>query len=281
MMWNKLSVLSKLAILPLLGASLTACGLADNGSNDGGADSNGEGTAGGTGSGDDDGQDTGAAGQASTIYEVQKGEVPEGTIVQIDNVVVTSPVLYDKGAVFVQHPEGGEYSGIYLYMYSEVVDAHDLQPGDVINLRGEYTEFYDMSEITVRGIADIEKVSSGEVPSPAVVNPADVATGGPLSENYESVLVRVENVECTNPDLGHGEFQVAQSLTVTDFFMGDVQPKIGDHFDSITGPLIYGFEEFKVAPRTLDDLAGWQGGGGTGGDVQYETVAGIVPMRPD
>jgi len=227
------------------------CSLADNGSNDSTADAG------------DDGDTDEQGPRDATIYELQGQMVPPSTIVKLSNVVVTSHVNFEEGGVFVQEQDGGEFSGIYMFMYTEVVDNVPLQVGDVIDVIGEYTEYYQFSELTVRSVADVTVTGSVPPLEPAVVAPADVATGGPKAEAYEGVLVRVENVEVTNADLGHGDFQVAGSLVVDDWFLfvEDMTPRppMGVVFDSITGPLMYSFEEYKLAPRTLDDFVG--GGG--------------------
>lgn len=216
---------------------------------------------------------SGSAG-AVTIYDIQQGKVPVDSVVEIKNVVLTTPVMYDEGAVFVQEMAGGEYSGIYLYMYSEVIDGLELAPGDVVNVKGTYTEFYDFSEITVTSLADLQVVSSGPVPAPALVNAADVGTGGSKAEAYESVLVKVEGVMVTDADPGFGEFEVDGVLRIDDFFYPFMGPEVnnGDVFDSIVGPLMWNFDNFKIAPRSLDDL---EGGGGsttsTTGDTDTDT----------
>lgn len=202
-----------------------------------------------------------------TIYDIQKGMVPVDSVVEIKNVVLTTPVMYDEGAVFVQEMAGGEYSGIYLYMYSEVIDSLDLTPGDVVNVKGTYTEFFDFSEITVTSSADLQIVSSGPVPEPALVAAADVGTNGAKAEAYESVLVKVENVMVTDAAPGFGEFEVDGVLRIDDFFYPFEGPMVsnGDVFTSIVGPVMWSFDNFKIAPRSLDDLDG-------GGDTTTTTT---------
>ena len=93
-----------------------------------------------------------------------------------------------------------------------------LAPGDVVNLIGTYSEYYGKSEITIAGAADITVTGTTTIPAPALVQPADVIAGGADAESYEGVLVRVEDVACTNPDLGYGEFEVTGGLPVDDYF---------------------------------------------------------------
>ncbi len=243
------------------------------------------------------GSETGSVGGKVTIYEIQQGMVAEKSIVEIENVIVSTPVQSEKSAIFVQEMPGGEYSGIYVYMYDEVLMSLDLVPGDVVTLKGEYTEFYGSSQITVAAPSDISIVSSGSPPVPEVVNAADVATGGSKSEAYESVLIAVENVTVSNPDLGFGDFEVDSSLIVTDFFYPKMGPKVtqGASIDRISGALLFSFDEFRLAPRSVDDIEGIGGDptttsttgststssttNGTGGSGQtiYELQMDMVP----
>jgi len=73
----------------------------------------------------------------------------------------------------------------------------------------------------------------------------------------EGVLVRVLDVETTHtwPDCPHdyGEFEVTGGLRIDD--MGaHWTAHLGDTFASITGPLHYTFGNYKIEPRSLDDI---------------------------
>jgi hypothetical protein len=83
-----------------------------------------------------------------------------------------------------------------------------------------------------------------------------------MAEPYESVLVRVENVEVTNPDPGFYNLEVDGVLLVEPFFMELGQHAMGTVFTSITGPLMYSFEAFRIRPRTQADLVVNDVGGG-------------------
>src|SRR5690606_2253996 len=124
-----------------------------------------------TGEGDGDGDSSGAA----TIYAIQQGEIGEGTIVTVEGRVVASPINQDLGLVFVEEPDGGQYSGISLYLWSEVVMSTALSPGDVVDVTGEYTEYYGMSQLVVKNPGDVTVVGSAAVPGPDVVTAAAVA----------------------------------------------------------------------------------------------------------
>ncbi|PCC75041.1 hypothetical protein SAMN02745121_03754 [Nannocystis exedens] len=205
---------------------------------------------------DTDTETTGPMG-AVTIFDIQQGMVPEGNVVTVENVVVTSPLTFKKDGFFVQDPAGGEYSGIYVYI-NQNPDMLAVQPGDVVTINGLYTEFYDMSQITAGQAGDVIVTGTDAVPSPIVVAPADIATGGAMAENYESVLVSVENVTVAAEADMFGEWTIDDGLRLDDLFFATAdwpKPMVGDTFTSITGPLVFSFENFKLAPRTAEDLA--------------------------
>ena len=88
--------------------------------------------------------------------------------------------------------------------------------------------------------------------------PDYIATGGPLAEALEAVLVRVETVVVTNtkPDCPHefGEFMVTGKLRIDDMGNLDYEPDVGDELGHVTGPLNYAFGNFKLVPRNDDDI---------------------------
>lgn len=191
-----------------------------------------------------------------TIFDIQRGMVPPNKVVTIENVIVTSPLTFKGDGFFVQDPQGGEYSGIYVYI-NKNPDMLAVMPGDVVTITGLYTEYYDMSQIAAGQAGDVQVVGTDAVPSPVVVAPADIATGGALAENYESVLVTVENVTVSAAADNFGEWTVDGGLRVDDLFFatGDwPKPNPGDSFTSLTGPLTYSYDNFKLAPRTAEDL---------------------------
>lgn len=272
-----MSLASKLAWISVLSLSM-GCAL------DGDPTGSGNATEGDDGdSGDGTAADAGPVGNGATvtIYDLQQGNVPPMTTVRLENVVVTTPINVESGGVVVQDPMGGKFSGIYVYLYADVVAALTLAPGDIVNLTGEYSEFYDFSELTVQGVENVEVVGQGEVPAPLVVSPQALLPTSPEAEPYESVLVRLEDVQVTNADLGFGNFEVEGGVIVTNFFLfeqsAEVFPFESATFESLTGVLLYNFEEFKLAPRIPEDVPG-AGGEPEGPVTIYEIQQGEVPV---
>src|SRR5690606_6361274 len=159
-----------------------------------------------------------------------------------------------KDGFFIQDPMGGEFSAIYVYVNKNMVT---VAPGDVVDVEGIYDEFFDFSQIEVSDPAKVTVTGQGAVPAPVVVDGADVTAGGPLQENYESVLVTVENVQVAALNEMFGEYELTSGLFVDDLFLakGDwTMPMVADMITSLTGPLAYGFNEVKLSPRTPADI---------------------------
>lgn len=244
--WPILALLLIL-ILSVASATLISCGSLSNSDDDDDSGGDDDDDSGGD---DDDHQSSGV------IYQIQQGEIPEGTEVTLTGVVATSQLNVDKSAFFVQETDGGQYSGIYIYVYSEVLEVvQDVEPGDILTITGEYTEFFDLSEVTVKSASNIEITGFTDPLTPEVVAPADIATGGPLTEAYESVLVAVVDVTVAEGVNSYGEWIVDAGLKIDDFFYL-LEPVAGDTFESIAGPLLYGYDEFKIVPRNKDDFDG-------------------------
>ncbi len=227
---------------------------------------------------DPTGQSTTDSGGADvTVYDVQMGKFAVDEVVTIKGVVVTSPVkLKDlKGTMFVEEPEGGEYSGIAVYMYDEVTAALDAPPGSIVDITASYSEFFDNSQLVVKAVGDITVVGQGPVPAPALVQSADIATGGPKAENYEGVLVQIDDAVVSDPAIDIGQFEVEGGARVSDYFLFDLgmapKPKLGDVYPSVIGPLLYSFDQFQIAPRSLADLGGDPGDTTTGDTTTGDT----------
>jgi hypothetical protein len=232
----------------------------DTGDDDTGDDDTGDDDTGDDDTGDDDTGDDDTTPIDDTIYDVQLGLVAEDTIVDLGNVVVTTPVA-DSG-FWISEPDAPiqpEHSGIYVYVPDPLVAADLdvlLSVGTAVDLTGRYSEYYDNSEITVEAAADVQIVGNFNIP-PFNVSACDVGTGGPQQEPYEGVLVRVTNLLVTdeNPDdpNDYGEFEVDGCLRVDNIFY-PYEPTGGQTLSAIVGPLNYAFSNAKIEPRGPGDI---------------------------
>ena len=201
-----------------------------------------------------------APGGSVNIYDLQNPDCADhptpppttqpGVDVALAGVVITA----NFGDTFVvQDPRGGPYSGIVVFAHG--LYATKAKVGDLVDLTGGFYEFYENSQVY---LASMDFLGTAPVPAPYVpAHPAHVATNGELSEMFEGVLVRVDDVYTvhTQPDCpqDYGEFVVTGGLRIDDMgFKWDA--RIGDHFTSITGPLMYAFGNHKIEPRSADDV---------------------------
>jgi predicted extracellular nuclease len=231
-----------------------------------------------------DDSDTGASGFTPgdagevSIFDLQTGEVEAGSTVTLVDVVVTSGLTAEGAGFYVQDEGGGEYSGLYVYIYDEV----ELVPvvGDTVTLSGEFGEFYDATQITVAGAADAYITgTSAPVATLLEIEPTDW-------EVWESCLVTLEDQTVTSAVNSYGEVDLSIGIPMDNTFV-NFSASVGDVIGSVTGPIAYSFETFKINPRSQDDLVGAEVGGGgettvasiqTGdvGDGAYVTLTDVI-----
>lgn len=211
----------------------------------------------------------------SEILRIQNGKIAEGTYISIPECVITA-ILYIQNdsnentaikGIYVSDilETTKPYTGIYIFIKGTTVPLDEYAIGDKIGVAGTYKEYYENSQIEV---AEIKKLGKTNVPKPAEIeNPTKIAThfenGFPTSnhgtdaEKYESVLVKVTNIEITNIALNSGDlFEVSGNLAIDKTFYN--YPKSdrinGKEFKSITGILIYSDNAFRLAPRSENDF---------------------------
>ena len=99
-------------------------------------------------------------------------------------------------------------------------------------------------------------LDAGTVPAPvAISDPTTIATDGADAEQYEGVLVTVSDVAVTTATDAYGQFIVDSSLMVGSLFFTDfLEPAVSTTYTTITGPLHFTFDDFKLEPRTAADL---------------------------
>jgi len=218
---------------------------------------------------------TGAdAGGDHTIFDVQNDSMPVGTTVTVRGVVVTAIDTYGGrvGGIYVQEPEGGAFSGVFVYLND--TSAASLSVGDLVDVVGGVKDEFALDTDTTGrtlteisppsgGAITITKVGDGTVPTPPVLNPWDLAAddaeaekweGVPITFNDVAVTSAPRNVSSTDNTLKEmtvtGPFAVSSSLTdLPDTIMRD------DCYKSITGIGDY-FFSYKVLPRSAADMVG-------------------------
>ena len=224
----------------------------------------------------------------TTIYNIQNGSIPENSLIEVRDVVVTSPTFKssskstDNDSFFVIEKEGGKYSGIYVFFKN---NKADVAIGDLVDIRGTYMEYFNNSQIVA---TEVIKKGTSPLPAPVDVDPAKVKTGGEESESYEGVLVRILNVDVTNDSvLGtdgkpHGDFEVTGGLIVGKIFPRNYRAKNGDHLESVIGILNYSFDQMRLQPRDDNDIivgSITDGGMDVSGDTSVTTGLTIYDIQ--
>ena len=183
------------------------------------------------------------------IYDIQFTNDPSCDSPYVNQLGVTLGVVTASfGGVFNLFIQDGTgpWSGLYLYSPSSLVSI-----GDLVEVVGEVSEYFGLTEIA-GGIITV--LSSGN-PMP----PSEVLSSGDVSqEQWESVMVRVENVMVTDEDLGFGEWMVddgSVEVRVDDMGGYTYIPVDGDSLDFVQGPLFYSYGDFKIEPRDDNDIS--------------------------
>jgi lamin tail-like protein/Big-like domain-containing protein len=187
-----------------------------------------------------------------TIYEIQYTTDPSGDSPYAGQEVTTTGIVTGSNVsgyannFYISMPDGGSWNGIYVY-------SSGIEPllGDEVEVTLEVSEYFGLTELT-GGTGSI--LSSGNtLPAPVVISTSTLSS----EEEYEGVLVRVENASATStPDSfgqwyandGSGDCQIDDSI----FSYPDLQ--MGMEFASITGLVDYSFDEYGLHPRDINDF---------------------------
>ncbi len=198
-------------------------------------------------------------GELVTIYDIQGQTTHSPMADQIEDEggiedlnygeVSTSGVVTANFGTnyFIQDGEGA-WNGLLVYDPSR-----NPQIGDSIIITGIVKEYYNVTEMTE--ISTYYHIASGKTPPPFT----DINTGD-ASEQYEGVLVRVTEAECTDAnyqsnfymwtvDDGSGELYIHNTSTY------EFVPTEGADY-TISGPLNWDFGEWKIELRYEDDVNG-------------------------
>lgn len=192
----------------------------------------------------------GAATPYVPIHDIQYTTDPSGNSPYSGETVITRGVVtaVESKGFFIQN-ETGAWNGIYVYLGS----SPGVSVGDLVEVKGYVKEFWGLTELSVNpNYGDyVDVIGTAPLPDPVVLPTGDVS-----QEQWEGVLIKVEDVEVTDPDLGYGEWQVndGSGNLVIDDLMYHYSPSMGQKFDYIIGVLYYSYGNFKLEPRNADDI---------------------------
>ena len=180
-----------------------------------------------------------------SIHDIQYTTDASGDSPYLDQIVYTGGIVTAKGSgsYFIQ-AGSGPWNGVYVYD-----NLNNPAVGDSVIIKATVAEYYNLTEL--KNITSFVVVSSGN----SLPAPVELATGDVADEQYEGVLVKVTNAECTTDTNNYGEWIVNDGS-------GDVMVKnLYSHFDptvgesyNITAPVYYSYSNYKLVPNSVDDV---------------------------
>lgn len=91
--------------------------------------------------------DSPTPGATNSIYDINQGSVADGDVVTVRGIV--TGITY-KDNFWISTPEGGEYSGIYVFdEYEKKGSTAGIAPGDEVEVLGVYKLFYGVRELVI------------------------------------------------------------------------------------------------------------------------------------
>ncbi len=188
-----------------------------------------------------------------SIYDIQHVNDPgtsdaspyNGEQVTVEGIVYA---VFSKGYFIAEAP--GPWHGIYVYASTKPAI------GDKVRVTGKVSEYYGLTEI---GDSSFEVLSSGNpIPASTVVTAEQIPYGDKAaSEQYEGVFVEVHNITVTARIDDHGIWaftDVSSGTAKVDDWAYHAEPSVGDTYAVVRGPLVYDYSQYKIMPRTADDL---------------------------
>ena len=178
------------------------------------------------------------------IYDIQYTTDPSGDSPYVGEYhTVSGFITATYSGSFVIQDSASAWNGLW------IVSDSTVSVGDVADVTGFIEENYNRTQISN---PIVMTGSAGKfVPEALVVNTGDIN-----DEKYEGVLVKAENAECTNADLGYGEWEINDgSGACVVYDLGyTYAPTLGS-FYNVIGPLNYSFGAFKIEPRDASDIS--------------------------
>ncbi len=196
------------------------------------------------------------------------------------NGIVTADTSDFGTRVYIQDGNS-PWSGIRVFG----TDAYALKKGDDVTVTGLVYENFSITQIGTleKGATITVHVGGNAVPEPVVLATSDIATlasGTPEAEQYESMLIKYENVTVTAASAdgasnfgeifvsdGSGDTRVELEDGNHPYNNGstsdlqDDDPNFlvseGSTFESLTGILYFSFGNYKLNPRQEGDFVGF------------------------
>ncbi|MBL8627259.1 MAG: hypothetical protein JNK64_38570 [Myxococcales bacterium] len=182
--------------------------------------------------------------QSPPITDIQSGTITAGTVVNLDNVVVTAIAFNKKNLWVSDAAQAAPNNSIYVFRGSgAAVLPAEIVIGAHVNVSGTVAEFNgNDGGDTLTQIANNPSVTlnPAAATAPLPLEGVSVATlSGAQAEQYESVLVKLTNIRLTGAVPAAQPYQRAMTDGTTTFISDDdiirQQDAVGTCFSSIVG----------------------------------------------
>ena len=186
------------------------------------------------------------------IANIRIGTIATGTEVAINGVIVTSTVGLGGRGFFVQDEVATSNGGIMIYVKNNA--GLVVAIGDKVSITGIYQEYFTQSQIAVENVHNIVKNGTDSTPPPIISTISELASGSNI-EKYESMLIKIENVNVTEVNTSEKTWVLDNYLVVDDYFYSPTDfPAVDDTFSSIVGVVYYSYDKYRLEPRSASDV---------------------------
>ena len=202
-----------------------------------------------------------------TIQQVQLGSATENTIVRLQNTVVVTGLA--SNGIWIQEVGaiGTPFSGIFVYLGTG--GQTNFSPGDLVDVIGEYIEYYGVSELRAQysSLGCVEIVGTGTIPDAPLLTCCDLNdTTNVEAEKWEGVLVKIDSVRVGRTNDGHGNWEVIEidsdagcalqeTLSIGTLAAAPIAvPDSLDTLRTITGIGHFDWDYHRLMPRSNTDI---------------------------
>ncbi|MDP6418476.1 MAG: hypothetical protein QF492_07005 [Candidatus Krumholzibacteria bacterium] len=180
------------------------------------------------------------AASAGVIYDLNMDMYAEGDIVVVEGAVVTA--VRSSGFSITENANG-PYGACWVYTGT---GNHSNVIGDVVNLTGEYDDYYGLTEI--KNLTQLDTVGNAPV-DPFAISAAGLAAD---HEAFEACVISIGNDFTVDELLSYGEWLATADdgtqLQFDDYWFDESGLAVGDCFAGPKGMYTYTYSAFKLNP---------------------------------
>ncbi|PIE86398.1 MAG: hypothetical protein CSA05_00855 [Bacteroidia bacterium] len=187
-------------------------------------------------------------GTLTPIYDIQGQS--DVSPYKNQEVSMTGIVTGVFGTSFYLQDGEGAWNGIYIYSSPEIPEV-----GDELIITAKVGEHYNLTE--AKDISFFKTISKGNLlPEPVLLPTGTLKTGSAEAEQYESVLVKVQEAESMEELQSYGLWKVddgSGACLIHNPKEFSFKPKVGTTYN-ITGIATYTYKEVKIDIRNAEDI---------------------------